>query len=125
MKEIIFTLILGISLIMATKQNKNFIVRPVYSVDSVRVVKVCKTEILLNTISTVPNPCYKFSHFESEQSENKILVTVFAKIEKNVNCISVIGTMETEIKIKVPKADIYKIIFLGKTKNLVKYVGVK
>ncbi len=125
MKEILFTLILGISLIMATKQDKNFIVRPVYSVDSVRVVNVGKTEILLNTISTVPNPCYKFSHFESEQSENKILITVFAKIEKNVNCISIIGKMESEIKIPVSKPGSYRLIFVGKTKNHEMSVDIK
>ncbi len=117
MKEIIFTLIFGISIIMASRQDNKYIIRPVYSVDSVRVVNVGKTEILLNTISTVPNPCYKFSHFESEQSENKILVTVFAKIEKNVNCISIIGKMESEIKIPVSKPGSYRLIFVGKTKN--------
>ena len=102
---------------MATRQDENYIVRQVYSVDSVEVLKAADNEIVLKTISMVPNPCYQFSHIETEQSGAKILVTVFAKKDKNVNCISIIGKMETEIKLPVSKTGEYKIIFLGKTKN--------
>jgi hypothetical protein len=117
MKEIIFIIILGVSVIMTTKQDKNFIVRAVYSVDSVEVLKTTEKEIGLKIISTVPNPCYRFSHVETKQEDAQIQITVFAKIDKNVNCISVLGKMEAEIKIPVTKAGRYELVFVGQSKN--------
>jgi hypothetical protein len=128
MKEIILTLILGMGVLIASKQDKNYIVRPVYSVDSIEVLKAGNNEIQLKTISTVPNPCYQFSHIEideTKKAENQILVNVFAKIDKNVNCISIIGKMEAVIKVPVSGVGVYKIIFVGKTKNHEISVNVK
>jgi len=128
MKNLIFVLFFGIALIMTSKNDKDFIVRSVYSVDSVDVIKTGKNEILLKTISTVPNPCYQFSHIETEQvkdSMDQIQVKVFAKIDKTVNCISVIGKMEAEIKIEVPKTGKYKLVFVGKSKKLEKDIEMK
>ncbi|KAA3610769.1 MAG: hypothetical protein D8M58_21245 [Calditrichaeota bacterium] len=113
---------------MSSKQDKNFEIRPVYSVDSVEVLKSANEEILLKTISTAPNPCYEFSHIDLDETNiasNEIWVTVFAKKDKSVNCISVIGKMEAEFTLIVPKTGAYKVVFKGKTKNLEKYIEVK
>jgi hypothetical protein len=117
MKEMVFIIILGVSVIMTTKQDKNFIVRAVYSVDSVEVLNTTEKEIRLKLISTVPNPCYQFAHIETKQADAQILITVFAKIDKNVNCISLLGKMEAEVTIPVTKPGKYNLIFEGQSKN--------
>lgn len=46
-----------------------------------------------------PNPCWQFSRYEISQENGKYLVTVYGIKEKDVTCIQMIGSFDTEIAI--------------------------
>ena len=104
-------------IIMTGHDDKNYIIRNVYSVDSVEVLKTGSDFVKVKTLSSVPDPCYKFSHIETEITGKNIQVKVFAKREKDVNCIQIIGRMTAEFKIKIPSPGKYTCTFRGETKS--------
>lgn len=117
MRLIILVIVLMAGLIMAGKKDNQYITRLVYSVDSVEVVEQDSGFIKFRTLSSVPDPCYTFSHVDSKITENEIAISLFARRDKDVNCIQIIGRMQAEFKIKIPSRGKYVCTFLGDTKN--------
>jgi len=108
-----------------TQDNSKYHTILVHSVDSVRVVNAEDKTLTLSTISAVPNPCYKYSHYTLEKAADTLFVRIFSKIEKNINCIQMIGKMEAEIIIPVENKGAYKVVFPGEFKSLEKNIEVK
>ncbi len=88
--------------------------RIVYTVDSVEFIQKNDNTYKFRIDCTVPNPCYEFSHIEVKQENNSLLISLFVKKEKNVNCIQVLGKLDHIIEVDVPQNS-EKIIFKGKS----------
>jgi hypothetical protein len=115
MKNILLTSALAVILILtaAPEQNDKFVYRPVLSVDSVRTVTGDEI-IRLNCTASVPDPCYKYSHFESVKNENLLTVTPFTKREKNVNCIQILARIQFVLDLEIKGIEQIKINTIGK-----------
>jgi len=119
-----FLLLILCGLFVMNKDNDQFEKRIVYFVESVEILKAEKGSLTVKTISSVPNPCYQFDHIETEQIADTIHISIFAKIDKSVNCIQVLGKMSAEFEI-VAEPGKYILYFKGKSKEIFKEVTVK
>lgn len=115
MNHILTISALGILLILAVCLNREtqFVIKQVYSVDSVQVLQHDEKKAVLAVSATVPTPCYTFAHFEQKHKDDIVEVTIYAKTDPEINCIQVLGKITCEISVDLKKAGISQILLRG------------
>ena len=124
MNHILTISALGILLILAVclERETQFVIKQIYSVDSVRVIQHDEKKAVLSVSATVPTPCYTFAHFEQKRRGDTVEVTIYAKTDPEINCIQVLGKITCEISVDLKKAGISQILFRGLSDDYALYL---
>lgn len=90
-----------------------YLVQPVPGIDSLAVLGNANGTLTLRTVSTVANPCYEFSHCEIRRSGTDIEIAIYTRVQKDIICIQVLGSISHDIQLTVDTPGEYRLIFPG------------
>lgn len=90
-----------------------YLVQPVPGVDSLAVLGNANGTLTLRTVSTVATPCYEFSHCEISRNGTDIEIAIYTRVQKDIVCIQVLGSITREIQLTVDTPGEYRLIFPG------------
>lgn len=93
-------------------------VQLVPGVDSLAVLGNANGTLTLRTVSTVPTPCYEFSHREITRNGMDIEIAIYTRVQKDIVCIQVLGSITREIQLTVDTPGEYRLIFPGSAATL-------
>ncbi|MBD3225636.1 MAG: hypothetical protein GF313_12985 [Caldithrix sp.] len=116
MKLSLIVILAFIFAIVGLCQNNNqYITQQVYRIDSLHVQTNADGQLTLKAFAMVPNPCYRFSHVESQLKGDSVFVTLFAKTDKSVNCVQVIASLAMPVTLDFKNSGLFHLRFLGRT----------
>lgn len=95
-----------------------YLMQLVPRVDSLAVLGNANGTLTLHTVSTVPTPCYEFSHREITRNGMDIEIAIYARVQKDIICIQVLGSITRDIQLTVDTPGEYRLIFPGSAATL-------
>ncbi len=101
-----------------SENDDQFRTTKVFSIDSLTVLANTNRTVSLRSHSTVPTPCYSFSHVDIDRENRDIYINIFARARKETVCIQILGQLESETEIQVDDPGSYNFHFLGEHSNL-------
>lgn len=110
---LLFSLLFSACQLLTESNEQGDRVTLVHKVDSVEIVSLTDEQVVLRTVSIVPNPCYYLHDVTQNISANALNVRIMAAIDKETICVTILGQLETNITLNRKGLNQLPVTFAG------------